>query len=268
MFLRCSAGLLAAGILVLLPADHAEQESRRLDRYEMVTGPIVVDGVGADVSGLAYSPDTGTLFGANNNPAILFEITTGGDVLRTLKVTENNDTEGVEVLPGSRLVVTEERLRNLLLFQIPQERSATQLHRDEAGVLRIVEAPPDNIGLEGVTYNPRENCFYVAKERDPCMIYKVQLAGSSQLLDDAEISELFELDNVETANGLHFDAVTGNLLVISSRNKCVVEMTLEGQELSRLSDIPLPQPEGVAMDGEGTLYVVSEPNLLCVFKRP
>ena len=56
----------------------------------------------------------------------------------------------------------------------------------------------------------------------------------------------------------------------------MLELDVDGRPISSLSLIKgqhglrksVPQAEGIAMDDEGTVYVVSEPNLFYVFKKP
>ena len=56
----------------------------------------------------------------------------------------------------------------------------------------------------------------------------------------------------------------------------MVELDADGQPLSGLSlsagrhglERDVPQAEGMAMGPDGTLYLVSEPNLFYVFRKP
>jgi uncharacterized protein YjiK len=55
-----------------------------------------------------------------------------------------------------------------------------------------------------------------------------------------------------------------------------VEATLGGEEIARLPlkagtgglRADVPQPEGIAIDDQGDLYICSEPNLLYIFCKP
>ena len=72
------------------------------------------------------------------------------------------------------------------------------------------------------------------------------------------------------------DPKTRHLVILRDESKLLVEMTEEGEMVSFrtfvgwLSDLEksAPQPEGVTLDNAGNLYVVSEPNLFYVFKKP
>jgi len=76
-------------------------------------------------------------------------------------------------------------------------------------------------------------------------------------------------------SGLHYDAKSERLLILSHESACVVEANKYGIETSRLLlrggkaglSRTIFKAEGVALDKRGTLYIVSEPNLLYVFKK-
>lgn len=80
---------------------------------------------------------------------------------------------------------------------------------------------------------------------------------------------------VRDLSSLQFDERTGHLLALSDESRLVVELDVEGRPLSTLSlnkgfqglKRSVPQAEGLAMDEEGTIYLVSEPNLFYVFRQ-
>ena len=81
---------------------------------------------------------------------------------------------------------------------------------------------------------------------------------------------------VRDLSSLQFDERSGHLLALSDESKLLLELDLDGRPISTLSlkkgrhglEKSVPQAEGIAMDDEGTVYVVSEPNLFYVFKKP
>ena len=84
-------------------------------------------------------------------------------------------------------------------------------------------------------------------------------------------SQVFATD----LSDIHFDAQTGHLILLSDESRLVMELGADGRMLSYrslnglFSDLKrsAPQPEGVTLDDDGTLYVVSEPNLFYSFRR-
>jgi uncharacterized protein YjiK len=65
-------------------------------------------------------------------------------------------------------------------------------------------------------------------------------------------------------------------LALSDESRLILELDVDGRPLSTLSlskgrqglQKTVPQAEGIAMDDDGTMYLVSEPNLFYVFKKP
>ena len=71
------------------------------------------------------------------------------------------------------------------------------------------------------------------------------------------------------------DPHTGHLLALSDQSHTLVEMTAEGAPVSFISlrnglhglKATMEQPEGVALDEAGNLYLIGEPNLFHVFHK-
>ena len=141
--------------------------------------------------------------------------------------------------------------------------------------------PSGNKGFEGLAYDSAGKRLFVAKERDPMLIYEVRGFPQSNpqkpyathvVSNPRRDARLF----VRDLSSLQFDERTGHLLALSDESKLLLELGLDGQPISTLSlkkgkhglTRSVPQAEGVAMDDEGTIYVVSEPNLFYVFKKP
>jgi len=80
---------------------------------------------------------------------------------------------------------------------------------------------------------------------------------------------------VRDLSSLQYDEQTGHLLALSDESRLVIELDGDGQPLSSLSlragrhglEHDVPQAEGIAMGPDGTLYLVSEPNLFYLFRK-
>lgn len=74
---------------------------------------------------------------------------------------------------------------------------------------------------------------------------------------------------------MQFDEGSGHLLALSDQSHLILELDITGWPIDKLSlkagrhglQKTVPQAEGVAMDDEGILYLVSEPNLFYIFRR-
>ena len=77
-------------------------------------------------------------------------------------------------------------------------------------------------------------------------------------------------------SALAVDPRTGHLLALSDQSKLLLELDSAGKPVSSLSLFAgrhglsrnVPQAEGVASDNAGNLYLISEPNLFYVFRKP
>ena len=76
-------------------------------------------------------------------------------------------------------------------------------------------------------------------------------------------------------SSLQYDARTGHLLALSDDSRLLVEMDTQGEPVSSLSLVggqqglkeSVPQAEGIAMDEQGVIYLISEPNLFYTFEK-
>jgi uncharacterized protein YjiK len=81
---------------------------------------------------------------------------------------------------------------------------------------------------------------------------------------------------VTDLSSLQYDERSGHLLALSDESRLILELDVDGRPLSTMSlskgrqglQKTVPQAEGIAMDDDGTMYLVSEPNLFYVFKKP
>lgn len=244
-------------------------KSIKLDTYRVVMEPVEIEGINRNLSGVTFHPETGTLFGVTNYPEAVVELTPKGKLKRTFPLGGAMDTEGIMALSKRRLAVVEEGNGRILFFTVPPEGNKLK----PAGEPLQVDISSDNIflgnsGLEGVTFNAEKKCFYCVKEKRPSALYRMTLSGKK--IDRPKKTEkLFNFESphpsLSDVAGCHFVAETGNLLVISQENTCVIECNMKGKEFGRLSIRGLYQPEGVTMDDEGKLYVVGEPDQFVVY---
>jgi uncharacterized protein YjiK len=245
-----------------------------LEEYSLTLPPIPVAGINKNLSGLTFNPDTGTLFGVLNSPPAIVEFTRHGEFLRHIKLESFEDTEAISYLGDGRFAVAEERRRMVSLLQVDK---STEIIRYSDGMRFLVdpEGAGNNKGLEGMTYDPQSRMLLVVKERSPRRTYFVPLPTSA--IEMPRVFSGWDSDAIglRDLTGMQFHPETETLLIASDESKEVVETTLSGEVVSRLrlrsgygglSD-DIEQAEGVTVDDQGTLYIVSEPNILYVYKK-
>ena len=80
---------------------------------------------------------------------------------------------------------------------------------------------------------------------------------------------------VRDLSSVTIDPRSGHTLLLSDESRLLVELDLQGKPRSFIALFGglnglvqgIEQAEGVAMDGEGNIYVVGEPNRFYVFSR-
>ena len=257
------------------PADPA---AINLGEYRAVLQGKVIEGLEDDVSALTYDPLRKSLFTVTNKKAELVELSLDGRLLRRIALVGFGDAEAVEFIGENTYVITDERQQRLIKVRI--DDSTQVLDAKDAEQLTLGINRLGNKGFEGLAYDSVGKRLFVAKERDPMLIYEVRgfpQANAQQpyathvVTNPRRDARLF----VRDLSSLQFDERTGHLLALSDESRLLLELDLEGRPISVLSlkkgrhglKKSVPQAEGVAMDEDGTVYVVSEPNLFYVFKK-
>lgn len=240
-----------------------------------------------EAGGVAYNPDTDTLFVVGDGGTAVTQVDKTGQLIDTMtlppgpspKDTTFFDPEGITYIGGGRFVMTEERDRNLVRFTYVAGGTLTRAAADTV----TLGTPVSNTGgLEGVTNDPLSGGFIVVKEMKPSSIFQTGVdweagtatngspttVASTDLFDPSlaaltDFVDVFSLANVATAGSPE----AGNLLILSRDSGQLINvdrtgrlsswMAIVGDEDNPLS-VPAQAHEGVTMDGDGNLYLVSE----------
>ena len=257
----------------------AEWQGRSLwlPDYRVTVEAQVIDGLSDDVSALTYDPDRRSLFTVTNQRAELIELSLAGKILRRMPLTGFGDAEAVEYISPGIYVISDERAQRL--FKVHVDDNTRWLDAADSEQLSLGLGLNGNKGFEGLAYDSQGRRLFVAKERDPLRILEITgFPGYEQRLnlqvtdDQRRDRRLF----VRDLSSLQFDERSGHLLALSDESRLVIELDLDGRPISTLSLLrgmhglkrSVPQAEGLAMDEQGTLYLVSEPNLFYVFAKP
>lgn len=247
-----------------------------LGRYKVDIEALPIPELEDDLSALTYNSDSDTLFGLLNGTPLIVELSLDGKLLRSILIKGVEDMEGLTHVSGDRYVVAEERRRRLLEIEIPDD--AVELDVTDAPSLTVaLDEEPDNKGLEGLSWDAQRERLMVVKERDPMRVFVV--TGFVGQPEDASISIHLEPslqpDNLfmSDLSSLSADSLTGQLLLLSDESHMVVEYSADGQPLSLLGlwrgmsglSRTVPQAEGLTVDSQRRIYIVSEPNLFYRF---
>ena len=257
----------------------AEWQGRSLwlPDYRVTVEAQVIDGLSDDVSALTYDPDRRSLFTVTNQRAELIELSLAGNILRRMPLTGFGDAEAVEYISPGIYVISDERAQRL--FKVHVDDNTRWLDAADSEQLSLGLGLNGNKGFEGLAYDSQGQRLFVAKERDPLRILEITgFPGDEQRLN-LQVTDDQRRDRglfVRDLSSLQFDERSGHLLALSDESRLVIELDLDGRPISTLSLLrgmhglkrSVPQAEGLAMDEQGTLYLVSEPNLFYVFAKP
>ena len=253
--------------------------SMGLDQYQVVTEAQVIDSQVENVSALTYDPVRKSLFTVTNKRSELIELSLDGRVLRRVALVGFGDPEAVEFISADTYVVADESQQRLIKIHLEQD--TTFVDAADAEQVTIGVHMSNNKGFEGLAYDSVGKRLFVAKERDPMLIYEVhgfprfnpEESWAVHVINDPKRDAgMF----VRDLSSLQYDERSGHLLALSDESRLILELDVDGRPLSTMSlskgsqglQKNVPQGEGIAIDDDGTLYLVSEPNLLYVFKKP
>ncbi|MBC3375674.1 SdiA-regulated domain-containing protein [Pseudomonas sp. SWRI92] len=255
------------------------EQAISLDQYQVTLEAQVIEGLDDDVSALTFDPIRKSLFTVTNKNAELIELSLDGKILRRIALVGFGDPEAVEFISENIYVITDERQQRLIKIHL--EEDTRFLDAADAEQMTLGVHMSGNKGFEGLAYDSVGKRLFVAKERDPMLIYEVhgfphhnpEKSYAVHVINNPKRDAgLF----VRDLSSLQYDERSGHLLALSDESRLIIELDIDGRPLSTLSlskgrhglQKTIPQAEGLAMDDDGNLYVVSEPNLFYVFKKP
>ncbi len=230
-----------------------------------------------EISGLAIAPDGG-LYGHNDEHGIVYRINPEtGDVAKRFalgKIAVKDDFEGIAIV-GERFFLVNSS-GDLFEFREGKDREHVEFTRIKTWL-------SGKYDVEGLCYDPVDNALLlVCKEypgesynkKDEKTIYAFSLASmelrqTPRLVIPAKhIRKELDLKNFKPS-GIDRHPVTGSFLLISSNDPAIVEVSPNGHilALQKLPDSILKQPEGIAFNNNGDLFISSEGGRLASVKR-
>ncbi len=240
-----------------------------------------------EVSAVTYNVDTDTLFVVGDGGTSIVQVSKIGELIDSMTLapgsspqgTDFYDPEGLTYVGGGKFVLIEERDRQANLFTYAP---GTTLTKSKVQTVKL-GTTVGNIGIEGISYDPQTNGFVAVKEITPEGIFQTNIdfaagtasngspttVNSVNLFDPAlaglaDFADVYALSNVSALNG---KADSSHLLVLSQESGKIVNIDRNGKIFSSLTiasdaenplSVPDQQHEGLTVDKNGLLYVVSE----------
>jgi uncharacterized protein YjiK len=232
-----------------------------------------------DMSSLAFDAERHILLSVTNKNPHLVELSLDGKLLRRIPLSGFKDTESVEYLGPGEFMIAEERRQRLTKVRVAPDTTQIDIRDPAHRQFFLGGQDPGNKGFEGLAFDPQERRLYIAKENNPIRIFEVSgffpdagVPSNPQVHTDPRRDEELFLTDI---SGLAFDTAARRLLVLSDESKLAIELDAQGHPAATL-DLragsnglrkDIPQPEGIAMDADGNIYILSEPNLFYRYRR-
>lgn len=218
----------------------------------------------AEASGVTYNWDTDTLFVIGDEGRALVEVSKTGQQLSVMKLSGFADTEGVTYIGGGKFVITEERERDAYLLNYAAGGAVNRSALATADLGSTV----GNIGIEGISFDPRDGSFVTVKENSPQEVNKNVISfgtpGSATVTSifaatKLGLNDLSDVQVLATVASLRGTADEDNLLIYSQESARLLEVDRNGNILSQLALGSLSDSaEGVTIDANGVIYIVAE----------
>jgi len=256
--------------------------SLRLSEYRVTLEAQPIDGIIANASALTYNGETDTLFTTINAPSQIVELTRDGKILRRLPVKGVDDLEGIAHMEGNLFALIDERKQQI--YRVAVDAETSEIDVQDAPRLGLGILQSGNLGFEGISWDEKNHRLFVAKEKQPRVF---EIDGLPRLMDgqgngemNLQIHEWQPRQHfrhfVRDLSSLSSDEQSGRILLLSDESRLLVAYSAEGELIGLMPlwrgwhglQASIPQAEGVAVGRDGTIYIISEPNLFYRFERP
>ena len=247
---------LAVIALFFLAADACKKEGGGVAPPENPSGILekldVFDLDVTEPSGLSFGPDKQTLLTVSDNTNKVYELDLQGNIIRELAY-EGNDLEGVTYCPARNMIaVVEERKREIVFLDYEQGNEMGRFKIETGG-------DTDNKGLEGISFNPKNNAFYLVNEDAPgeLIIWNEQYG----------IIDKTELHFAGDYSGINVDAENALLWIVSDESQTLYKCDYNAGVMKEYG-LDRTKYEGVIVDAENNrVYLVNDrENTLSVYQ--
>jgi uncharacterized protein YjiK len=228
-----------------------------------------------EASAITYNPVTDTLFVLGDEGDGVVEVSKTGALLNFMALTGFEDTEALTHVGGGRFVIGEERLQNAYQFTFTPGGTI------DRSAMPVSDLGPTvgNIGVEGLSYDPRTGTFYGVKEKTPQRVFSAAMdfstASSVATVNDLfapalPVTDLSDIQVLATVPGVAGSSIN-NFLIFSQESNLLMEVTPTGTVVSTFSTAFLGRDniEGVTIDANGFIYLVGEePEMFVLVPAP
>jgi uncharacterized protein YjiK len=236
-----------------------------------------------EISGLGYVPETKQLVSLQDETGTLFYLNTkNGKIEREVAFWGDGDFEGVEWV-------------NEVVYAVTSKGDVYEIHihkQDSTEVKTHKTFLNKSANVEGLGYYPAQNSLLLSckgllegqpdtiksiytfrldsMQLDSTPLFQISLGMVQDYLEDGSVlrnaEKVMDKLNPEEGgftfgpSGIAQHPHTGNFYILSSVGKLLLVLSEKGEVLllKKLSKGVLPQPEGIAFEPDGTMWISSE----------
>ena len=201
-------------------------------------------------SGLTVDITGKTLYTVSDNTGNIYKLSTEGELLKTYNY-YGDDLEGVAIYKENKLLIAEERTKQIVEYDLSTGESSTHTINYENSF--------ENSGIEGVAYKENDGTIFILNEQSPGKLLRLR--------SDFSIIIEYDLNFASDYSGIFYDVSLNNLWILSDQSKTLNRCTLQGVLIEKYP-INVTQAEGVAITND-KIYIVSDVEAkLYVYKKP
>jgi uncharacterized protein YjiK len=223
------------------------------------------EGASVGLSGITYSPVTETVFGIRNvaggGDSEIYEWDRNGVLIRTIVTTNFTDTEGICWMSGNTFAIAEENPDNRITIVTITDATTTLDRSDFTATSFDTNAATDNLGVEGVAYDPVRDLLYFTTEKAQSGVWSIWTMNPTT----GAVAELVESisgtvgASVTDIADIYYDQYTQHLFMLSQESNKVIEVTLDGYVVRELTITDFDQAEGLAFTPNmATMFITGE----------
>jgi len=247
--------------------DRAGQDTIPYDLEKPVAVLSLKEDALREISGLSPANYPGQFVAIADERGELFFLDSSGLVTKRVLFRDKGDFEGVEMVGNTIWAVKSDgKIFGISNWQseVPSvEEYKTELSRSD--------------DIEGLCYDPKRNALLLAAKGNPDSSYSRNVYAFSlatkQLdvrpvysVEPSQVNELVPYGDSEkhdsfSPSGIAVNPVTGDIYLISTALKRLVVLDGKSGKINfatRLDKKQMPQPEGIAFDTKGNMYISSE----------
>jgi len=163
------------------------------------------------------------------------------------------DIEGIDFCDSSFFVINE---ANNMVYEIKSNNDTAKLILIDWNLTNYPANSDPNAGLEGIAIDNENKVIYLAKERDPSMLFKLNLK-------DRNIEQVFGnlINNEESISDMKYE--NGFLYLLERESSTILRINTQTQEILRVSIKNTLNPNGLQLyTSENPEYGIAEALLL------